>query len=185
MLKNGVHKINNNYGSKRGFARYLWIKVLTLIGYYNKYSEVDWSRVERFVFVCYGNICRSSLAEGVAKSMGVKAVSMGIDCREGAEADPRAIAFAKGVGIDLTQHRTQSLSSTDILSGDLIVVMEPAHIKNFNGCLNDDVQLTLAGLWCANVCAYIHDPYNSNETYFANCEQRVISASQALATRYK
>lgn len=185
MLNSGIDAINNNFGSKRGLLNYVWFKTLTILGRFAKYSEVDWSRVERFVFVCHGNICRSSLAEGVAKSLGVNAISLGIACREGAQADPRAIAFANTIDIDLYQHRTQSLQSVNIVPGDLIVVMEPDHIKHFETFITNGVQLTLAGLWDSNACAYIHDPYCSNQTFFSRCEQRVVAASQALAARKK
>lgn len=185
MLNSGINVINDNFGSKRGLVNYVWFKTLTIIGRFAKYSEVDWSRVERFVFVCHGNICRSSLAEGVARSLGANAISLGIACREGAQADPRAIAFANSIGVDLSPHRTQSLQSVHITPGDLIVVMEPDHIQHFDTLIKNDVQLTLAGLWNANACAYIHDPYCSSGTFFSRCEHRVATASQALVIRKK
>ncbi len=185
MLKNSVKAINDNFGSKRGLLNYAIFRTLTILGRFAKYSEVDWSRVERLVFVCHGNICRSSLAEGVTKSQGVSAISLGIACREGAPADPRAIAFGNTMGIDLSEHRSQSLQCVDLLAGDLIVVMEPDHLKHFEAHTTSGAQLTIAGLWHANACAYIHDPYCANEAFFTRCEQRVVAASRALAAVHK
>ncbi len=175
-----TNAIKDSFGSKRGFFKYVLFKVLTVLGYFRKYSQVDWSRVDRLVFVCHGNICRSPLGEAVAKSREANAISLGIACKDGALADPRAIAFAHTVGIDLSQHRSQNLRSIEITPDDLIVVMEPKHLEHFTSLSKTDVQLTLAGLWESNPCAYIHDPYCANEKFFSRCEQRVVAASLAL-----
>ncbi len=182
MIERSIRTINDNFGSKRGLVKYAWYKLLTGVGYFNKYSEVDWTRVARLVFVCHGNICRSSLAEGVARSLGANAISLGTACRDGAGADPRAIAFADSIAIDLTAHRSQNLTNTNITAQDLIVVMEPAHIPPFEEHLAIGAQLTLAGLWDSEKCAYIHDPYSANEVFFSHCESRVAAAGKELAT---
>ncbi len=184
MLNSSINMINDNFGSKRGFLNYARFKTLTKLGRFAKYSEVDWSRVERLVFVCHGNICRSSLAEGVAKAVGANTISLGIACRNGAEADPRAIAYANTIDIDLSQHRTQSLQKVKIVPGDLIVVMEPDHLRHFDCYVVNGAQLTLAGLWDSKVCAYIHDPYSCNDAFFAKCESRVAAASCVLVAKY-
>lgn len=175
-----TNTIKDSFGSKRGFSKYVLFKALTVLGYFRKYSQVDWSRVERLVFVCHGNICRSPLGEAVAKSKEANAVSLGIACKDGAPADPRAIAFAHTISIDLSLHRSRNLSNIEITPEDLVVVMEPKHLKHFTSLANTGVQLTLAGLWESNPCAYIHDPYCANEKFFSRCEQRVVAASLAL-----
>ncbi len=185
MLQHIINAINDSFGSKRGLLNYVQFKTETMLGRFAKYSQVDWSRVERLVFVCHGNICRSSLAEGVANTLGANTISLGIACSEGAAADPRAIAYASTINIDLSQHRSQSLQRVELLPGDLIVVMEPDHLKHFDAAIAIGAQLTLAGLWDSKHCAYIHDPYSSNETFFSKCEQRVEAASRVLTAKTK
>ena len=70
MLKAIGGLINNRYGSKRGFVRYWRGRAAALAGQYDGLRAVDWDRVERLVFMCTGNICRSPLAAVYAESQG-------------------------------------------------------------------------------------------------------------------
>ena len=71
--------IARRYGSRRGFALTLWHQAKNLLGMYRSYRQVHWESVGRLVFVCKGNICRSAYTEAVAKSLGVAAISCGLD----------------------------------------------------------------------------------------------------------
>jgi len=63
------------------------------------------------VFVCYGNMCRSPMAEGILSSVldgsDVEVLSAGIGASDG-EADPYAIQTMKERGIDISNHRKKS-----------------------------------------------------------------------------
>ena len=98
--------LSNNYGSRRGFVSTYWHRLLYLFGRYHSYGQVDWSSIERLVFICKGNICRSAYAEAVARSLGINAISCGIDTIEDAPANDCAISEAKQQGIDLNGHVT-------------------------------------------------------------------------------
>lgn len=172
--------IKNNYGSKRGLLNAIVCKFKYYLGRYRQYQSLPVNGVKRFVFICSGNICRSPLAEYVAKQQGVQALSFGLHTRGGDKADARAIAFAASVDIDLSQHLTQNIQDYQPEPGDVLVGMEPKHADELAALFNNRVPITLVGLWCRNPQAYIHDPYNTNSVFFTVCEQQVVNAVKQL-----
>lgn len=183
MLKRLVQVINQEYGSKRGLLCHHQARLAGLAGKWRAYRQIDWDRVDRLVFICMGNICRSPLAEVVAASAGYTACSLGVDCTSGMPADPRAVSYATGLGLDLSHHRTSLLSQAEQRPGDLIIGMEPRHLYAAQQVLgNVPAQLTLLGLWHPRPRPYIHDPYSTDEVFFQKCEQFVTEATQSLLT---
>lgn len=176
--------IKNRYGSKKGLLRFCYYEVLRYLGFYKALTQIDLQQVKRLVFVCQGNICRSPLGEAVAKAQGSPATSFGLNTRGGDGADPRAIGWAKAQGLDLSSHRTQRVDQYQPQQGDLLVAMEPAHVKKLQASFSAaPVQITLAGLWLKKPFAYLHDPYNTNIVYFERCESCVNEITKALSGR--
>ena len=180
MLKLIVSHINDTYGSKRGLLSCVWFRLLTLLGVYRQYRQVDWHRVRNLVFICHGNICRSPLGDVYARKAGVRAESYGLHCRDGANAEPRAAAYAQLISISLESHRSRNIKSYTDSESDLLIVMEPAHLVELKKYAPLKAQTTLAGLWMAKSCAYIHDPYNTSDKFFSACEDNVLESSEAL-----
>jgi protein-tyrosine phosphatase len=178
--------IKNQYGSKRGLLRYVRFELLRLCGIYRSLTQIDFTKVKRLVFVCHGNICRSALAEAVARKHNLVAMSFGLDTRGGALADPRAVAWAKDNGYDLDQHITTRVDQYVPQEGDLLVGMEPKHVQQLKEVFAEKpVQITLAGLWLPKPFAYLHDPYNANKQYFDRCEALVNSMVLQLKEKIK
>ncbi|MGB6020269.1 MAG: low molecular weight protein-tyrosine-phosphatase [Sulfurimonadaceae bacterium] len=83
------------------------------------------------LFVCLGNICRSPLAEGIAKQIANRrGLDIEIDsCGTGtwhvgeAPCDD-AIRVAKENGLDIASQRARQINSDDIEKFDLIVVLD-------------------------------------------------------------
>lgn len=166
--------IKNRFGSKKGLLRYCAYESLRMVGFYKSLTKIDFSRVERLVFICQGNICRSPLAEAVALKQGVPAISFGLDTRGGDPADPRAIAWAQANGYNLQQHTTKRVDQYVPQQGDLLIGMEPKHIRKLQEKFRQaPVQMTLIGLWLESPLAYLHDPYNAKPEYFSRCEELV------------
>jgi protein-tyrosine phosphatase len=59
--------IKNNFGSRRGLYQYCKAWILQQFGYWNRYTDIPFDKVKRLIFICNGNICRSPLAEAVAR----------------------------------------------------------------------------------------------------------------------
>ena len=175
--------IRQQYGSRRGLLHHVQHRLLDAFGHYHAFSEIDWTAVERLVFVCQGNICRSAYAEYYARRSGLDVASCGVNTRGGDAANERAIWVASARDIDLTSHRTSRLQEMSLKPGDLLLGMEPAHLEMAKQHLIPGVQLTLLGLWSEPLRPYIHDPYSSTDEYFDHCFDIIDSAIDAIAIK--
>lgn len=183
MLNSIDKAIKNRFGSKRGLLRASRCRASMLLGKYTRYQNIDFTLVDRLIFICSGNICRSSLAHAVAESMNVPAESYGLHCRGGDPADPRAIAYAESIGLNLKNHITQNIRDYSPQPGDLLVGMEPRHNEALEKVVEQRELMTLAGLWLDSPTPYIHDPHNANEKFFQICESLVVESTSNLAKR--
>ena len=82
----------------------------------------------RILFVCYGNICRSPMAEGLArKTLGslAEAESAGTGATNGRGASENAIEIMRSrFGIDLSKHRSRNVSNVPVNDFDYVVPMD-------------------------------------------------------------
>jgi len=90
--------------------------------------------MKSIIFVCLGNICRSSLAEGVAKKrvkelgLNLKIESAGLSEFHNGEAPcPLSIDLAKKHGIDIAHQRSQHVSEFDLEAFDLVVALDESN----------------------------------------------------------
>ncbi len=89
------------------------------------------------LFVCLGNICRSPLAEGIAKD---KAEKMGLHVKidsagtgswhEGESPCTHSISVAKTHNIDISMQRARQIKSQDITRFDIIIALDESNYKN-------------------------------------------------------
>ena len=91
------------------------------------------SRPRHLLFVCTGNICRSPMAEGMARHYAllrgwpVEVKSGGVLGIIDRPADPLAIRVMKEVGVDISAHRSGGIDSELVAWADHILVMELGH----------------------------------------------------------
>jgi len=186
FINNHINRrLADHYGSRRGFALSWWYRMLYLFGRYRGYRQVDWDSVERLVFVCKGNICRSPYAEAVAQSLGVVSISCGIDTINGAPANADAICAATEKGISMMEHKTKPIQSLMLKKGDLLIAMEPWQAEYLKQKLVKGSQGTLLGLWGAPVIPYIHDPFGNATAYFNNCFNYIEKAVYEITRQIK
>ncbi len=94
------------------------------------------------LFVCSGNTCRSPMAEAITRHLlaeklavaepdleknGISVISAGSYAMPGARATPQAVAAVKGLGADLTNHRSRPLTVELIHQADMIYTMSRNH----------------------------------------------------------
>ncbi|MCK4389347.1 MAG: low molecular weight protein arginine phosphatase [Desulfobacterales bacterium] len=91
-------------------------------------------QIANILFVCTGNICRSSFAEGLFTQVvgrkglkGVTADSAGLLALPGNSATYLAQRVATEHGVDLAEHEAKSVSKDLVAWSDLILVMEKSH----------------------------------------------------------
>ncbi len=90
----------------------------------------------RIAFVCTGNICRSPVAEALARAHAENS-GLAAQCHfesfgthgyhVGEGADPRTQATARQLGVDLGAHRARRISAEDCREADLILAMDRGH----------------------------------------------------------
>lgn len=148
---------------------YVLYKTLLRLRLLRRYTDIDWRRVERLVFVCSGNICRSPYAELKARSLGRAATSFGLAADGRSPAHAVASRIAVRHGLDLSTHRCRASSAWEPRSGDLLAAMEPSHAAALQRYLHPGVQLTLLGAWSKPTRPYIQDPHGLSEEYFETC----------------
>ena len=175
--------LTKNYGSRSGFVKTIWHQFLYYPAYYHPYKKIDWSHVDRLVFVCKGNICRSAFAEAIARSFGIEAISCGLDTIEDAPANKRARLTAKNLGVDLEGHKTRPIMYLVLKQTDLIVAMEPWQAAFLNKHLIRTHQVTLLGLWVQPVLPHIQDPYGASSDYFNSCFKYIEKSVHALTEK--
>jgi protein-tyrosine phosphatase len=179
-----MRALANRYGTKRGFVRGLLAQAERLAGRLRRYTAVDFGRVRRLVFVCRGNICRSSFAECVAQREGVLAASFGLSTGRGQPAYPGALAAAWGLGYDLGSHRTTRIEDFTFDANDLLIAMEVRQSRQLDAMdIPGRPQITLLGLWVHPERPHIHDPYGLDEVYFRSCFLVIEQATRELCRR--
>jgi predicted ATP-grasp superfamily ATP-dependent carboligase/protein-tyrosine-phosphatase len=144
-------------------------------------------KAKSILFVCYGNINRSMLAERHLRSLvggRIGIASAGFHPEAGRPADPNMVheASRKGLAIDATASRV--LDGAMIDASDLVLVMEVKHLvrlfaehpsskgKAFllRTVLMDGPQLEIA------------DPYGGDERAYAACFDQVVACTRAIAS---
>lgn len=104
----------------------------------------------KVVFVCHGNICRSPMAERVARAWaareGVEAsfTSAGVSDEEhGNPIDPRARWSLEGAGYDASGHRAHQITADEIRGADLVIAAERQHVQRMLRLVPDAQNLRL------------------------------------------
>jgi protein-tyrosine phosphatase len=174
--------INNRYGTWRGLVRALLARLELATGRLRPFALRRPDSVQRVVFVCHGNICRSAFAHHEALRYGMNVASLGLSTSTGGRSPGTAIAAAASAGIDLAVHRATSWPDFEVRSGDLFLVMEvrQAHEVRRRLGIRSDVQVCLLGMWCDPPMPHLHDPYTLGNPYFDRCFARVRQAVARL-----
>ncbi len=87
----------------------------------------------RVLFVCTGNICRSPMAEGLARhhaarrGLDLDCGSTGLIARNGHPASENGVLALRGRGIDISGHGARRLDANLVSWADVIVAMEEEH----------------------------------------------------------
>lgn len=146
-----------------------------------KIKNINKDGIERIIFVCTGNICRSPYAEVVAKKYNFEAISCGIDVTQKAFPENNAI-FASTINkMDISKHISKSIYEIQVNSSDCLVGMETKHLKTLKRISKkNNCQMTLLGLWYKASKSDIPDPYGKNIDVFLDCYEIINNSVHNL-----
>lgn len=171
------------YGGKRGLLEHVRARALYALGAYGNLCDTEWPLVRRLVFVCRGNICRSPYASSRAQSLGLPAISFGLDAAEGTPANPAAAKNALMRDIDLSAHRSARIEPARLADGDWVIVFEPVQLAEVRHSIGNRLPVTLLGVWSRPVRPHIQDPYGRSDRYFQQCFSVIDESIRELLRR--
>ena len=88
---------------------------------------------KRLLFVCYGNICRSPMAEAIARRRlgpSAEVASAGIGATGGPPTEEAVLVMKLVYGIDISPHVARPVGTYDLGSFDYVVAMDPSIYHN-------------------------------------------------------
>ena len=137
-------------------------------------------KIKRILFVCLGNICRSSSAQtimqakvdelGLSDQFYIDSAGL-ISCHEGEMADSRMRAHAVRRGYNIT-HRSRPITYNDFFDFDMIIGMDDSNIsrlKDLAPGLDELGKIHRMTDFCVNkVVDHVPDPYYGGASGFEN-----------------
>jgi protein-tyrosine phosphatase len=154
-------------GPKAG-AIYAWYRLLDRMGLRPQKRERIPPSTKSVLFVCFGNIMRSPMAEAMFRQSTagthilISAVSAGLHAIPGGEAHPRALAASREIGLSLVEHRAKLLSPEMVSQADVIFVMDfqnKAEVLALYPDAREKVVMLSAYADGIDRCREIPDPY--------------------------
>lgn len=179
-----VPVITEQFGTLRGAVR-LALSYGELALGLSAQCKPEAMAVQRLVFVCHGNICRSAYAHGLAAAAGANVASFGLSTSTGKRAHRPVIELAAARGLDLSGHRSTDVADFVPQQGDLLLAMETRHLRKFASDRDlANLPRMLLGNFAPFAVPHLHDPYELDASYMAVCLTRIERAVEGLLRRY-
>ena len=99
----------------------------------------------KILFVCLGNICRSPLAEGIARSLSNEHIFDSAGTGHWHIGEPpckRSILIAKRKGIDISSLRARQITKDDLCKWDKVIAMDSKNLRDLKA-MGFDAQMLL------------------------------------------
>ncbi|MFW6597417.1 low molecular weight protein-tyrosine-phosphatase [Propionibacteriaceae bacterium Y2011] len=148
------------------------------------------------LFVCWGNICRSPMAERMAESAAAEAgldtvrfSSAGVSSEEeGSPIDPRAVAVLSRLGCRTDGHRAHRITLDEARDADMIICAEQLHadmIMRLDPALADKLSLVTDHVPGAEPGSPLPDPWYGAETGFDDTAETIDAALPAVLAQLR
>jgi arsenate reductase (thioredoxin) len=86
-------------------------------------AELRALQPRHILFLCVANSARSQMAEGIARSLAPRGVTVSSAGSSPSSVRPQAIRVLKEIGVDISDHRSKGLDSIDAGSVDAVVTL--------------------------------------------------------------
>ena len=141
---------------------------------------------KKILFLCYGNICRSPVAEAVARRdlPDTQVASAGFFAIEGRRS-PDNVRWAAGqMGLDLSHWASRLVSDDMVAEADLVFVMDLYNFNDFRTRYRKHVsKVLLLGMFCEPPCPVVTDPYQKGPEETTQVLRLIERAVQNVASR--
>jgi protein-tyrosine-phosphatase/predicted ATP-grasp superfamily ATP-dependent carboligase len=145
------------------------------------------SQAESMLFLCYGNINRSALADVIvrayAEDSGITVTSAGFHQESNRPSDSVMVEVAGQRGIDMSAMRSTSVTQEMLRDSDIIFVMEKSHYDRLLGMdagIADKVYLLGAHPNSTGWPVEISDPYGRARSNYIECYERIDEAVDSI-----
>ena len=149
----------------------------------------------KVVFVCWGNICRSPMAERVAERAAQDAGMTGVEFTSAATSreelgepmDRRAAAVLRERGYRADSHAAHQVSAAEIESADLVIAMEDIHVTKMTAIAPGATNLSLLSDFDpeAEPGSGVPDPWYGTPTGFYGTLEMIESAMPGVLDRVR
>lgn len=152
------------------------------------------SATAHVVFVCWGNICRSPMAEVVARAWAGRSgldttfASAGVSAEErGNPIDDRALAVLRRAGYSPGRHAAHRITAQEVRDAGLVIGMETLHLDRLRQLVPDATNLALLTDFDPDAApgAGVPDPWYGPSSGFVDTLAAIEAAMPALMDRVR
>lgn len=143
--------------------------------------------MQKLLFVCLGNICRSPLAEAAVRvEAAERGLSLHIDSagtggwHAGSAPDPRAVKVAEQSGVDITHFRARQVTAADFETFDHIFALDGQTLMTLREVAGLEYAHKLHLFGSFADIGSVQDPYFGDQAGFERCWQEVRRGGSAL-----
>ena len=151
--------------------------------------------MQKILFVCLGNICRSPLAEGIMlKLITEKELDLQVDSagtakfHVGEAPDARTISNAKNHDVNLTALRARQFTEKDFDEFDAIYVMDNSNMTHVLALAKNETQSQKVELFLntlhPNKQMEVPDPYFGGDEGFEDVYNLVYAACEKITEKH-
>jgi protein-tyrosine phosphatase len=132
------------------------------------------------MFACYGNICRSPVAEQLSRqrSSGRTVSSTGLLAINGRSTPRRIRRAATELGVDVGAHRSTRTENAHVDAADVVLLMDPLNYRIFRDRFPHALdKILFLGMFRAQPSLEIRDPVDLDE---AGARESALATREAI-----
>ena len=139
------------------------------------------------LFLCYGNICRSPVAEKLCQRLMPRAdvTSAGFYPQERRTTPTNVQRAAQTIGVDLSAWSSRRVSQELVDRSDLVVLLDLRNFRDYRRAFpSNENKVSFLGLFLDPPQVDITDPYDKSDSETLGIMRLIETATRALARQF-